>query len=173
MRKDGLQGATGGHNMNSGALRLQSSPDTVGFRLSQNPDGTRTLYYNPGLSDSVESHATDLARAVEHRGETDSAALEALVKEPSFLRTRADALELVSSAELSAKKPFGRLGRRPYFGKEPFVQDLRAIAEKNDCCIFVARDEQQTAYITEKNPHAPPPTLAYRSMKPGFSDRIG
>jgi hypothetical protein len=80
---------------------------------------------------------------------------------PQPARTQALGLSRLHPSEVGSGKGFGRLGGRIYEGKQPFVADLRTIAQKNDCCIFVARDRSDIAYLAEQNLKPPPTALTY------------
>ena len=148
-------GSVGGHNLDARALRLEPAADVADIAVVQTKTGV-ILKYNPAKADAVAEHAGALARAVEHEGVTTSADLTKMIDAPIAQRTRAVALE--TSNRPKAEELFGRLGLRTYSEKTAFVEDLRSIAEKNECCTFIARDERQIAYIAEKN-LSPPPTV--------------
>jgi hypothetical protein len=146
----------GGHNVDARALLFEASRDVEGLALVDDGLGNVVLRYNPSYAEAVETHATELARAVEHRGERDVSALMKLAQEPINTRPRREALQLAPMD--SPRTSFGQLGTRVYLEKKSFVEDLRKLAEDNDCCIFVARDERQVAYVAE--PHfSPPPSI--------------
>ena len=118
------------------------------------------LRYNPTWSQAVEENASEIARAVEHTGETDVQAIERIAERQHALRDRTVALDLPQKITEPADgvEGFGRIGLKVYTGKKPLIDDLRAIAERNTDSVFVIRDEQQIAYLTEKN-LAPPPLV--------------
>jgi hypothetical protein len=149
----------GGHNVSARALRLEMSKEVESLALVDDGMGNLILRYNPVHAEAIESHASSLARAIEHRGERDTSALMKLVELPTRIRPRPEALQLPSTEplrEVATQKAFGRLGARVYQEKKAFVEDLRKLAEKNDCCVFVARDERQIAYVAEPHPNPPP-----------------
>ena len=167
--------SVGGHNVDSRALRLEKSDAVSGLSIVTNADGEVTaLRYNPSISDSVEANASELARAIEHRGERDPAALAKLIEEPAVVRPPREALELAATpVKTDAKKEFGHLGNRVYAERTAFVGDLNAIAEKNACCVFVARDADQNTFIAERNANAPPPVLTWEARDtPSLVDRL-
>src|SRR5262249_37292891 len=106
-----------------------------------------------------EENAPEIARAVEHSGEKDTQAIERIAEQQHPIRDRSVALELPAKSVKPASEieGFGRIGTKVYLEKKPLVDDLRAIAEKNTDSIFVTRDEQQVAYVAEKNLAPPPP----------------
>jgi len=127
--------------------------------LARDRDGRPVLRYNPSRSQAVEENAS-IARAVEHSGKTDVQALERIAEQQRPIKSRTVALELPPTVlgQDGGVKSFGRIGAKVYAEKRPLVEDLRAIAEKNTDSIFVIRDEQQVAFLAEKN-LAPPPTV--------------
>jgi hypothetical protein len=158
----------GGHNLTARALKFEPSKTVREFAIVEVDDGTVVVQYNPRLSEYVEAHANELARKVEHGGERNAAALAKLAKDPVPVRSPAAALELKEPPlSIGNKAGFGRLGGRVYQEKKLFVDDLRAIAEKNDCCAFVARDEQEVAYMAKPNAKPPPAVVVYE-----FPDNI-
>jgi hypothetical protein len=150
-------GTVGGHNLRARALRFEPTPDVEGLALADTPSGV-VLRYHPSKTDIVLERAGDIARAVEHGQVKSTNDLSRLLEGTIGTRTRAVALQIPERAS-DARPSFGRLGARAYAEKKPFVEDLREIAAKNECCLFVARDEQQVAYIARKNPSPPPPAL--------------
>jgi len=157
--------ATGGHNLRAKTLRLERLAEGTGVELVEGPDGAMILRYGPAHSAKIESHARELARAVEHGGEREVPALMKLVGQPVTKRARSEALALTSqqAPAIGSQKGFGALGSRVYGDKKPFVDDLRQMAAGNRCCVFVARDGQQTAYVTEVNLKPPPAATAYEA----------
>jgi hypothetical protein len=155
--------SVGGHNIDARALRLEMSSDVKDLMLVETDKGF-VLRYNPSLRNEVAARATDLARAVEHGKVRDTAELAKLIAQPVTSRSRLAALEVPprKPGEMAIRDRWrGQLGERVYAGKEPFVEDLRTLAAKNNCCIFVARDEQQVAFATKENPHPPPAALVF------------
>jgi len=153
---------TGGHNVDSFVLRMEKIPSVTGISLVTDSHGKVVrLRYNPSEADGVEAHASELARAIEHRGVRDPAELAKLIEEPSTIRPPKEALGLNASANDPPRKEFGRLGKRVFAEKSDFVLGLRTLAETNSCCIYVARDAEQTAFVAEPNLHAPPPILTF------------
>ena len=56
---------TGGHNLDSRAIRFEPSADVSGITL-RHKDGVTVVRYNPAQADAVESQAGILAREIEH-----------------------------------------------------------------------------------------------------------
>lgn len=172
--------AIGGHNLDARTLKLEPNSSVSGFALKETDKGL-VLQYNPAKAPLVESHAAELARAVEHQHVRDVSELTKIALRPSQpVRPRSVALELPPSGG-SRETWAGQIGHRTYTTKVEFVDDLRAIAEKNDCCIFVAHDSDEVAFATEQNLKPPPTVLVYEIRDtPSFddflkttSDRIG
>ncbi len=153
----------GGHNLDARTLKLEPSAKATRISLEQTENGP-VLRYPLSEASLVESHATDLARAVEHGHVESSVELQKIVTVPVPVRLRTAALELPRPAAgggiQSISEPvFGRIGSRPFTSKSEFVDTLGAIAEKNDCCIFIAHDADEVAYATERNLKPPPASL--------------
>jgi FtsZ-binding cell division protein ZapB len=161
-KKEPLSG-TGGHNLAAKTLRLERSDQVTDIELVKNGEGGMILKYASSRSSAVEANAKALARAVEHGGVRELAALLQLIDKPIAPRTRIEALGLAGQAvpPIGSAKGFGMIGARVYPEKKPFVDDLRKLAAENKCCIFVARDKQETAYVTEVNLKPPPTATAY------------
>lgn len=157
--------STGGHNLKANALQFERSPNVAAVELHENADGQLVLRYSPERAAAVEGKARELARAVEHAGERDVSALLRLIEQPLPRRERAEALALAGTRppEIGAGNGFGVLGARTYAGKKPFVDDLRTMAANSNCCILVARDSEQTAYIAEANAKPPPIATAFEA----------
>lgn len=172
--------AIGGHNLDARALKLEPNSSIAGFALKETDKGI-VLQYNPAKASLVESHAAELARAVEHQRVRDVNELSRIaLNTPQPVRARSVALELTPS--IGAREAWtAKLGERVYTNKVAFVDDLRSIAEKNDCCIFIAHDDNEVAFATEQNLKPPPATLVYEIRDTpsldGFiktaSDRVG
>ena len=145
----------GGHNLTARALRFEPSRDVASISVSHTADGV-IIKYNPSLSDAVGTQAPVIARKIEHGKVTDTAEIQNLLAAPSIKRTKFEALEMPGTKPVQEVK--AQLGERVYPDLNPFTQDIRKIAESNDCCVFVARDKQAYSYLTEKNP-SPPPTV--------------
>lgn len=157
--------ATGGHNLRAKTLRFERSPAVETVELQTDVDGQLVLRYNPERAAAVEGKARELARAVEHAGERDVQVLLRLAEQPVPQRARLEALTLESNRppEIGSSNGFGVIGARTYAGKKPFVDDLRNMAAENKCCILVARDGEQTAYIAEVNTKPPPAATAFEA----------
>jgi hypothetical protein len=157
--------ATGGHNLRAKTLRFEQSPTVATVELQADADGQLVLRYNPERAAAVEGKARELARSVDHAGERDVAALLRLIEQPLPQRARAEALALAGNRapEIGSSNGFGVLGARTYVGKKPFVDDLRNMAARNKCCVLVARDSEQTAYIAEVNTKPPPVAMAFEA----------
>jgi hypothetical protein len=152
----------GGHNLDANAVHFQATEGVHGLVLEKQEDGTTIVKYNPAEADSVEGHSADIARAIEHDGEHDPAALGRLTSGPVDIRAPSVALELNSSQipAVGSAEGFGRLGARVYDAKAPFVTDLKSIAGKNECCVFVAESTDGDTFIAALNDTPPPPALA-------------
>ena len=150
--------SVGGHNVRARALRFEPNASVEGMKLVDDGHGNFILQYHPSRAAAVEARATALARAVEHRRIRDVNVLSKMADVPARIRSRPEALGVAAS---EPKPAFGRLGERVYRDKSTFVEDLRKFADGNDCCIFVARDSRQVAYVARKNPSPPPSTRAY------------
>ncbi|HVT14660.1 MAG TPA: hypothetical protein VHQ90_00575 [Thermoanaerobaculia bacterium] len=160
---DTLGAVVGGHNLDAHALRLEPAADVPDLALIQTERGL-VLRYNPSRADSIAAKATDLARAVEYGKVRSTEQLARILEEPIEARPRRAALEIpaeTTSPGASARfdKWAGRLGNRVYTERAAFVEDLRGMAETNECCVLVARDQQQSTFITEPNPTPPPAVL--------------
>ena len=152
----------GGHNLNSRALRFERAADVAGMEVKQEADGTTLFRYNPSKADAVESAAPKLARALEHRGEHDLDKLQELMNNAAASRSRADALLLSKATPKAEPLPvFAKIGKRIYTAKTDFVEDLRAMAGQNDCCIFVVHDANRSAFVAEANLKPPPVATVY------------
>jgi hypothetical protein len=152
--------AIGGHNIDARALELKPNASVSGFALKESEKGY-VLEYNPAKASQVEAHAAELARAVEHQRIRDVDELARIASSaPPPVRTRFAALELPNSPAERATWA-GRIGKRTYVNKQGFVDDLRSIAEKNDCCIFIAHDQEEVAFATEQNLKPPPAVIVY------------
>ncbi len=150
------QDAVGGHNLDSHVFRIEMAPEVADIALVETKEGF-VLKYNPTKHDAVSARAGDLARAVEHRQVEDVKRLAQIVDEPVAARSRLAALEMQSGAKSqNGKRWAAQLGTRVYAEKKPFVEALRAMAEKNGCCAFAARDRNGFTYIAEQNSKPPP-----------------
>jgi hypothetical protein len=169
--------SVGGHNLDAHTLKLEMTPDVSGAELKQTADGN-ILRYNPSRADLVEANATAIAHAVEHDRIQGSAEVEEILKRSTEIRSRTAALELPTS---DGDRWSGQLGSRVYSGKNAFIEDLRTVANNNDCCVFVAQDDLGVSYVTEKNASPPPTVLAMevrdtpslRDYVKHLSDRAG
>ncbi|MGH8070206.1 MAG: hypothetical protein ACRERE_34160 [Candidatus Entotheonellia bacterium] len=158
--------SVGGHNLKARALRLEPARDVSDLALMKTEHGL-VLRYNPSRADAVAAKGSDLARAIEHGKIRNVEDLAKILEGPVEARARFAALEIPPRVRSPLEGPTrfgadlweGRLGTRIYTEKKPFVDDLRTIAEKNDCCVFVARDKHLSTYITESNAKPPPPIL--------------
>jgi hypothetical protein len=152
--------AIGGHNLDARALELKPNASVSGFALKESEKGY-VLEYNPAKASQVEAHAAELARAVEHQRIRDVDELARIASTaPPPVRTRFAALELPNSSAGRATW-VGQIGKRTYASKLEFVDDLRSIAAKNDCCIFIAHDQEEVAFATEQNLKPPPAVVVY------------
>jgi len=153
--------SVGGHNLTAHAMSLEESSDVTRLTVNELENGEVVVRYNPNEKEAVESHASEIAREVEHRGERNADVLLKILETNAPVRARNAALE-VTTADLE-KAPYGRIGGRAYSSKQEFVAKLRHISETNDCCLFIAQDEGRTSYLVEKNPSPPPTVLSYES----------
>jgi hypothetical protein len=152
-----LLASTGGHNLDAQTLHLQMTSDVAGVNLKRTEDGY-VLQYNPSKAGEAEEQATALAHAIEHDNVRRLDELNKILNVRADVRSPAAALEIPRStaADPTWARWSGHLGPKEYVGKSAFVGDLQAVAEKNECCIFVAHDDQEVAYVTERNPSPPP-----------------
>jgi hypothetical protein len=147
--------AMGGHNLRAKVIKLVESTSVDGILVEEaGQQGAVVVKYNPKLASFVESNAAHLARKIEHKNVRDSGQLSKVAMIPVSARSRASALRFPGEPRHQAL--FGRLGKRQYFEKNRLVEDLRKLAQKNDCCVFVARDSKQIAYVAEPSPTPPP-----------------
>lgn len=159
-RKEELT-SVGGHNLDARAVRFEPSTNVSDLTI-ENDGRVAVVLYNPDQADAVETNAAALAREIEHGRIDDPATLRQLIHDTRPVRTPRAAVELAADGtEPSPKTTFARIGERVYEGKIPFVEDLNEIAEQNDCCLFIAADEQQVSYVAQKNALAPPPVVTY------------
>jgi len=153
--------STGGHNVDAQTLRLQMTPDVAGVNLKRTEEGY-ILQYNPSSAGEAEEQATSLARAIEHDNVREGEDLNKLLSTKAEERSAAAALEIPKSTaedQPTWAQWSGHLGTKEYTGKSVFVGDLQAVAEKNECCVFIAHDDQEIAYVTESNPTPPPKVI--------------
>lgn len=150
---------TGGHNVSSKALHFEPSPGIKGMVVEETEKGL-VLKYNPSMRNRVESQANQLARAIEHQHVTSANNLKKLLPatDPKLL-PKAEILQLPENYR--SEDWAANLGTKIYEEQSAFIKDLRTIAEKNDCCVFVAYDNKGVALATEKSLKPPPATLAY------------
>jgi len=152
----------GGHNLDSRTLRFEPTPGIKTIELNEGADGTTTLRYDPRAFPNMESAAPKIARALEHRAERDVSKLQALARDSSPTRTRADALKIVeAAAPLDHPPVFAKIGERVYEDKASFVDDARILASQSDCCSYVIHNAEGTAYIAEPNVKPPPGARVY------------
>jgi hypothetical protein len=150
--------SVGGHNLDAGTLRLEMTPAVSDVELKQTADGY-VLRYNPSKADVAEANATTLAHAIEHDGIETPEGVNKVLNKSTEIRSRTVALRLpeVNPADSQPGQwSGGQLGSRMYLGKDAFVEDLRTVAGKNDCCVFVAQDDHGVSYVAEKNASPPP-----------------
>lgn len=170
-----MESLTGGHNLDSHALRLEPSASVESIALARDQDGHPVLRYNPAQSQSVEENASEIARTVERTSEIDIEDIKRIVQQKHPVRDGASALELPMkfAPDPGYVEGFGRIGSKFYNGKKPLIDDLRAIAEKNTDSVFVIRDEQQIAYLAAKN-IAPPPLIRVLEVRdtPSLIERL-
>ncbi len=154
--------AVGGHNIDARALRFVQADDVDGIEIVPDAQGRAVLRYDAAHADAVRAHAGELARAVEHEGVMESEALGRIAGEPAQVRSAAVALGQPAGepVAIGTSPGFGRIGGRGYAGKKAFVDEMRGLAAQNDCCVFVARDDNQLAYVTEINLKPPPLAIA-------------
>ena len=148
------------------ALRFEPTADVAGIQVVQSTQGS-VVRYNPKLQAEVSANASQIARAVEHRAERDVQKLVDLAQRPAPLRTRSAALGLDEAPQVAevSKRPLdqrvteweGYLGTRIFRSRKDFENVLTKYANDNACCVFVARDNKNVAYMVEKNA-SPPPT---------------
>ena len=152
----------GGHNIGARALKMEVSTNVSGISLVDTENG-KVLRYNPSKASSVEAHATELARAVEHGHVTNVADLESIIAPAVPVRSRMAALKLPKAASTGSAPDAwsARLGNRVFTAKSQFVDKLAVMSETSACCEFVAYDEAGTAFATERSPHPPPVTITY------------
>ncbi len=161
--RGGIMWSVGGHNLNSRSLRFEPSAKVKGVELVETESGP-VLRYNPSLADSVAEQATRLARAVEHGGLKDAARLQDIAGRPVSPRPRQQALDMPADGiafgrdvrAAGAEAWSGWIGKRRYTQRADMVEDIRGLAEANDCCVFVARNQQQQAYVARRNLSPPP-----------------
>jgi hypothetical protein len=151
----------GGHNIAARPVRLEPSESVAEITLEHTATGT-VLKYNPLRASSIESHAADLARAIEH-GKLESVKdlkpmMEEAVPAP---RPRMDALRITESSNTADALWSVKLGQRVYTDKAQFLDDFAAIAAKNECCVFIVHDENQVAFAVERNSNGTPPVLVH------------
>ena len=104
-----VSGATGGHNLDSRALRIQVDPTATEAKLVEGLDGP-TLRVPPSQAKVAGERANELARLVEH-GKADDARVRSLLSQPlnpAMLRTRAAALGAERPSDL--RSVAGRAG---------------------------------------------------------------
>lgn len=122
--------ATGGHNLNSRALRIVVDPAATEARLVQGLDG-QVLHVPPSQAAVAGARANDLARLVEH-GKGDNARVRGLLAEPrtpAMLRTRA--LALGSEAPADLRSVAGH-GGSEVLGDNAIRQQMLALYESFD-----------------------------------------
>jgi hypothetical protein len=154
--------AVGGHNLDAHTLRLEQSTAVHDIEVVETNEG-RILRYNPSEANQVESHASELARGLEHQGIEDANGLNPILSEQIEVRPRPKALQLEGTFEGATEPPerwTASIGSRVYTGRESFVGDLRTIAEQNDCCVFIANGQGEVGYAVEKSLHPPPVSVA-------------
>jgi hypothetical protein len=153
---------TGGHNIGARTLKIEPSEKVAGIVLEETESGP-VLRYNPSKASMVEAHATELSRAVEHRGVRSAAELEKIIAPPVPIRSRTVALDLPVVAR-EGSPPDGwsaRLGNRLFTAKSQYVDRLSLLAEKSACCEFIGYDDDGIAFATEKSLKPPPATVTY------------
>lgn len=150
----------GGHNLDARTLKIEASNTVHGLTLVETDDGP-VLRYNPSQARQVEAHATELARAVEHRHVTDATELEGIIAPLVPTRPRFDALQLPRDGAASVT---ARLGETPYLGKSIFTDDLKLLSQTHACCEFLRYDGDGNAFATEHNP-SPPPTIIVAELR--------
>lgn len=163
----------GGHNIGARALRFEASPSVRGIEIVETADGP-VLRYHPDRADAVAARSTDLSRLIEHAKERDLAKLEAMLRDLPPPRARSAALELPAAPTRSAathiEKVAGPLGPRAVAATDgrTVVKMLQEISAKAQCCVFVMRDADQTAYAVERN-LIPPPTATVTAFGDNLS----
>lgn len=151
----------GGHNLDSRAVRFEPSANVSDLTV-ENDGSVAVIRYNPSQAEAVETNAATLAREVEHGQVDNPEALRQLIRDARPIRKPEDAVELATDGKGSSpRSAFAIIGSRVYEEKIPFVEDLNGIAEQNDCCVFIAADDQQISYVAQKNALAPPPVVTY------------
>jgi hypothetical protein len=151
--------SVGGHNLDARTLKLEMTTDVSDAELKTTDDGY-ILRYNPSRADAAEATATELAYAIEHDRVEGPKDVDAILGKKNEIRSPMAALEL--PAETGPGMPWehwGQLGTKTYSGKDAFVEDLRTVADKNECCVFIAQDDHGVSYVTEKNATPPPAVL--------------
>lgn len=167
--------SVGGHSVDARALKLEFSRTAKGIEVVTDAQGQRILRYGPEFAKRVESNASGLARAIEHRGVLNADALLEIAKAPARIRPRPEALRVaLGKADVPAPQTFGTLGQRPVqVAAKDVVADLGTVAQKNDCCIFITRGKNNISIAAEKYP-SPPPAVLFREFRdtPSVADYL-
>lgn len=149
--------SVGGHNLDSQVLQFEESPLAKGIEVVETKIGTVIRFPN-SARDRVLSNATELARAVEHKGIIDAAKLADISKKAVKPRDPTDVLQIGTTKAKWRRAKF----LDPDLDSQ-LVADIRRIAEKNDCCVFLATGKDGRDYIATINPSQPPEQWVYRS----------
>jgi hypothetical protein len=147
----------GGHNLDARTVHFEQSPDVDDFTIDQTADGY-VVRYNPSKASTIETHASQIARAIEHQ-HLDNAGiakvLRNLVPESANLNQSLGLSGTAGRAELG-----GQIGRRIYTQRSQMMDDLKTLAAKNSCCVFIAHDNNGFALTAEQDPKQPKKVLA-------------
>jgi hypothetical protein len=159
---DSTEFLVGGHNVDSRVLKFEVSDSVTGISIEDTPKGP-VVRYNPSKASLVEGHATELARAVEHRHVNGTADLEKIASTPIPSRSRTVALQLPKTVPAGSPSDgwSARLGSHLYTQKTDFVGHLSTLAEKSACCEYVGYDDSGIAFATERNLKPPPASMIY------------
>jgi hypothetical protein len=154
--------AVGGHNVNSRVLKFEPTTSVTGISILETSDGVK-VRYNPSKASLVEGHATELARAVEHRHVNGVADLEKIASAPITPRTRTVALQLPRTIVPGSPSDAwsAKLGSHVYTQKTEFTGHLSVMAERSSCCEFIGYDDKGVAFATERSLKPPPASVIY------------
>ena len=144
---------SGGHNLASRTLRFEPSANVKDVMIEQTSKGP-ILRYNPQFAARVEGSAARLARLVEHEKMTNPKELLASI--PIQAAPTAPKNVALHLNTRSAAEPFGAAVAKVYEQPTELASKLRAQADANPCCIFLASDQSGVSFATMRGPKPPP-----------------